>query len=84
MAKLVFLGRLEDLAGAPEIPVAVAGPTPLAAILERFSPELVASLGSLKVRIALNGTLIGPDRLPPQLMIADSDEVAFLPPVSGG
>lgn len=84
MAKLVFLGRLEDLAGFAEIVLPLAGSTPLAAMLADLPAPLLAALASPKIRVAHNGALIGSDVSPGELMVADSDEVAFLPPVSGG
>jgi sulfur-carrier protein len=84
MAKLVFLGRLEDLAGFAEIALPLAAPTPLAAMLQDLPAELVTALESPKIRVAQNGAVIGGDVPPGELMIADSDEIAFLPPVSGG
>jgi sulfur-carrier protein len=77
--KLVFLGRLADTAGADEREVA---PVPsLAALLAGLEPHLSAELGGAKVRIAVNGNLVA-DRA--MHTLRDGDEVAFLPPVSGG
>ena len=73
--KLLFLGRLQDAAGMGERAVA-AQPT-LAALIDSFEPGLAAALRSDKVRVAINGVL-GANAL------TDGDEVAFLPPVSGG
>ena len=84
MAKLVFLGRLEDIAGAGEIALPLAQGTALADVLQRLAPELRTALQSPKIRIAVNGQVIGAEQAPEELMIADTDEVAFLPPVSGG
>ena len=72
---MLFLGRLQDAAGAHERTVA-AQPT-VAALIDSFEPELTATLRTDKVRVAVNGVL-GTTEL------ADGDEVAFLPPVSGG
>ena len=73
--KLVFLGKLADLAGLPEREVAA----PL------DWPGLVVALGEAltgeKVKLALNGTVLA-DRT--SLSASDGDEVALLPPVSGG
>ncbi|MFC3173529.1 MoaD/ThiS family protein [Novosphingobium bradum] len=80
MAKLVFLGRLEDLAGAPARDCPLAGPTVLADLLAKLAPALAEALGGGKVRLALNGTIV--ERA--GLVVADGDELAFLPPVSGG
>ena len=77
--KLVFLGRLEDAAGAAEREVAVAGP--LAAILATLDPDLAEVLAGERIKLALNGALVI-DRA--ALLLKDGDELAFLPPVSGG
>ena len=77
-AKLVFLGRLADLAGAPEREVAAG---PLEAVLAQLPVGLAVALLGERVRIALNGTLIAERG---GIVLADGDEIAFLPPVSGG
>lgn len=80
MARLLFLGRLEDLAGAPELVLPLAAPATLAEIVARLPAALAAALAGPKVRVALNGALVAPEGL----VLADGDELAFLPPVSGG
>ncbi|RVQ69561.1 MoaD/ThiS family protein [Croceicoccus ponticola] len=77
---LLFLGPLEDVAGAGEIALDVAEPLTLAAIAERLEPELAVALVGAKIRMALNGNLVAPG----EVMAGDGDELAFLPPVSGG
>lgn len=84
MAKLVFLGRLEDIAGAPEIELAPLQGATLAQVMAGFPAELAVALGSPRIRIAVNGVLLGPDQALDSLAIAEGDEIAFLPPVSGG
>lgn len=84
MAKLVFLGRLEDLAGMEEIVTSLTHAVPLLAILEKLPPELVAALRSPKIRVALNGAIVPAEQVLDELTVGDSDEIAFLPPVSGG
>ena len=76
-ARLVFLGRLSTLAGCSEAAVAAG---PLEAVLATLDPELALALLDERVRMALNGELVG-DR---GIVLADGDELAFLPPVSGG
>jgi molybdopterin synthase sulfur carrier subunit len=77
--KLVFLGRLEDAAGAAEMTAAVA--TSIDQVLAGLESGLAAVLSADKVRVAVNGTLVS-DRA--SVVLQDDDEVAFLPPVSGG
>ncbi len=76
--KLVFLGRLEDAAATPELAVA---PGSLPDVLSRLEPELAAALSGVRIKLALNGSIVT-DRA--GLVLADGDELAFLPPVSGG
>lgn len=77
-ARLVFLGRLEDLAGAAELAVA-AGPLP--DVLAALAPNLTDALLDDRIKLALNGALIA-DRA--GIVLDEGDELAFLPPVSGG
>jgi molybdopterin synthase sulfur carrier subunit len=82
LAKLVFLGRLEDIAGAAELSLPLSGATSIAAIAERLPAELAEALRNPKIRIAINGELASAGGW--NVLVADADEVAFLPPVSGG
>jgi len=76
--RLVSLGRLEDVAGMDEIAVAAG---PLETVLAALDPELAVQLLGERVRMALNGQLIAEGG---SIVLADGDELAFLPPVSGG
>lgn len=78
MAKLVFMGRLEDIAGAPEMAVE---PGPVEQVLAALEPALAVELLGEKVRMALNGRLLTDVG---GFVLAQGDELAFLPPVSGG
>jgi molybdopterin synthase sulfur carrier subunit len=78
LARLVFLGRLADLAGGCERQVK---PGQLDAILATLPVELAVALLDERVRIALNGELLAE---PGGIVLAEGDELAFLPPVSGG
>ncbi len=77
-AQLVFLGRLQDVAGAPSLPVS---PGSLETVLAALPTELALAVLDERVRIALNGELITARG---GIVLADEDELAFLPPVSGG
>ncbi len=79
--KLVFLGRLEDLAGAAELEVKAGT---LAALLTGLPQALRGEVTTAKVRFAVNGAVIAPGTDPATVKLADGDEVALLPPVSGG
>jgi molybdopterin synthase sulfur carrier subunit len=91
VARLVFLGRLADLAGCPQADLALAemrqaGPLGWAGLLgwlaqAGFAPALVDALAGPGVRVALNGALV-PDKT--AVVLAVGDELALLPPVSGG
>jgi molybdopterin synthase sulfur carrier subunit len=76
--RLVFLGRIEDCAGAPEGEGAAG---PLARIVAGLTPELARAVSAPQVRIARNGNLVSDTAT---LVLEDGDELAFLPPVSGG
>lgn len=71
--RLVFLGRLADLVGARTRKVA---PGPLSAALAGLPDDLLGP----RVKLALNGALVQAEGL----VLAEGDELAFLPPVSGG
>ncbi|WDF72232.1 MoaD/ThiS family protein [Novosphingobium sp. KACC 22771] len=77
MARLVFLGRLADLAGGAEREVA---PGPLAEVVAQLGAELAQALAGPRIRLALNGALVAGEGL----VLKAGDELAFLPPVSGG
>jgi len=78
VARLVFLGRLEDIAGAAELEVTGGA---LADVLAGLAPDLVTALSGERIRLAVNGTLVA-DR--GSVVLGEGDELAFLPPVSGG
>jgi molybdopterin synthase sulfur carrier subunit len=80
MARLLFLGRLEDIAGAAEMHLPLSAPTPLAEVIARLPDDLAAAVAAPQIRLAVNGVLCA-SREP---IIAVADELAFLPPVSGG
>lgn len=73
----MFLGKLADLAGGSERVVAAG---PLDQVLADLEPDLALALLDERVRIALNGELAGERAL----VLSEDDELAFLPPVSGG
>jgi molybdopterin synthase sulfur carrier subunit len=77
--RLLFLGKLADLADAPEqdLPAPLDWPALLAALP---GPLGEAAIGD-KVKLALNGTVLADKAV---LAAHDGDEVALLPPVSGG
>lgn len=77
--KLVFLGKLADLAGAPAKDV--SGPLDWPGLLQALPGPLGEAAKGEKVKLALNGTVMADKTA---LAAVDGDEVALLPPVSGG
>ncbi len=77
--KLVFLGKLADLAGADEREV--PGPLDWLGLLDQLEAPLAEELRKDRTRIAVNGELVADKAA---LDAGDGDEVALLPPVSGG
>ena len=80
MARLVFLGRLADVAGASDVPL-VTAPLDWAGVLACLPAPLAEAVRQPSVRIALNGAVLADKTA---LLLDDGDELAFLPPVSGG
>ena len=81
MAKVLMLGRLRDVAGWRERTFDHP-PATLSALRDRLAeddPALGEALAGRGVQVALNKTLVRQDA-----PIAPDDEVAFLPPMSGG
>ena len=77
--KLVFLGKLADLAGAPEKDV--PGPLDWHGLLAALPGPLGEAVRGEKVRLAVGGTVLADKTA---LAARDGEEVALLPPVSGG
>ena len=80
MATILMLGRLCDVAGWRERVMALP-PTTHALIqaLGQDDPALAAALGGKGVQVAVNKTIVRGDH-----PLGANDEVAFLPPMSGG
>lgn len=76
---LVFLGKLADLAGSQER--MVAAPLDWEQLLAALEPALAQSARSETVKLAVNGALLADKAT---LSAQDGDEIALLPPVSGG
>ena len=78
MARLVWLGKLADLAGAHETQFDGGD---WHALLSAVPDALSAVIAGPRVRVALNGEVIADKTA---LRVGVDDEIAFLPPVSGG
>ena len=76
---ILFLGPLRDLAG--EASREVASPLDWAGLLEAVGPDVAAQLGEARVNVACAGRVLA-DKT--DLNAQDGEEVALLPPVSGG
>lgn len=77
--RVVFLGKLADLAGAAERDV--AAPLDWQGLLGALPGPLGEALRGDRTRIAVNGALLADKAA---LHAGEGDEVALLPPVSGG
>ncbi len=77
--RIVFLGPLRDLAGTVEREV----PAPLDwdGLLGIVEPAIAAQLLDERINVACAGRVLGDKSM---LAAKDGDEVALLPPVSGG
>ena len=84
MASILFFGRLADAAGRAQIDAPLPnGVTDLAALIAWVGadrPELAAALAGPGVQVAINQALVRAIDAP----LADGDEIAFMPPMSGG
>jgi len=83
VARLLFFGKLCDLAEDRErefaLPADVDTLARLIDAIARKDELLGAALNEKSVRIAVNETIVTRDT-----PISDADEIAFLPPASGG
>ncbi len=80
--RVLFLARLRELTGLRELKLDMDDGSSSAlrrALEHRFSPELVAALFSENTRLACNQSLWDGHK-----PFAAGDEIAFLPPVTGG
>ncbi|MGY6552595.1 MAG: MoaD/ThiS family protein [Erythrobacter sp.] len=76
---VVFLGKLADLAGTAAIEV--AGPLDWAGLVAALPDGVAEAADDPRNRVAVNGELVADKAA---LKAGDGDEIAFLPPVSGG
>jgi molybdopterin synthase sulfur carrier subunit len=76
---VVFLGKLADLAGAPSLQL--AAPLDWAGLKAALPTALAEVLDDPRNRVAVNGALLADKAA---LQAGAGDEIALLPPVSGG
>ena len=82
MARLLFFGKLSAAAGGRirEFPLGkAASVSELKTAIAKADPDLGRALGQPSVRCIVNEVIIQDDT-----PICDHDEIAFIPPVSGG
>ncbi len=80
---VLLFGKLKDAFGASSIPLpaGVATAAALRDSLAEANPDIADMLRSKSVRIAVNQTLVADEA---STRISPSDEIALLPPLSGG
>lgn len=79
MVRLVFLGKFADWAGRGESDL--SAPLNWHGLLDEVDQRIADALRDDKAHIAVNGVILS-DKA--ELVAQDGDEVALLPPVSGG
>ncbi|MCL9983654.1 MAG: MoaD/ThiS family protein [Erythrobacter sp.] len=79
MITIVFLGKLADLAGAPTLQL--AAPLDWAGLKAALPAALAEAIEDPRNRVAVNGALLADKAA---LQASAGDEIALLPPVSGG
>jgi molybdopterin synthase sulfur carrier subunit len=76
---VVLLGKLADLAGAPALQL--AAPLDWAGLKAALPAALAQAIDDPRNRVAVNGALLADKAA---LAAGAGDEIALLPPVSGG
>jgi molybdopterin synthase sulfur carrier subunit len=76
---IVFLGPLREMAGTDTCEA--AAPLDWDGLLRAVAPEIVGQLQNARVNVACAGKVLADKTA---LLASDGDEVALLPPVSGG
>ena len=79
MITVVLLGKLADLAGAPALQL--AAPLDWAGLKAALPAALAEAIDDPRNRVAVNGALLADKAA---LAAGTDDEIALLPPVSGG
>jgi molybdopterin converting factor subunit 1 len=78
--RILFFGQTKDVAGAPEMEIKIPSPVGADEVWDKIGaahPQLAPFRKT--TRLARNGEYAGRDT-----RFADADEVALIPPVSGG
>lgn len=77
--RILFLGPLRDVAGQAEY--SVTAPLDWSGLLEAVGPDIAEQLRDQRVHVACAGRVLSDKTL---LFAKNGDEIALLPPVSGG
>ena len=78
--RVLFFGQLKDITGKPEEEVQVEEGSDLGSLFQSYAGRF-PRLGAMRDAVVLTRNREFAD---PSALLADGDEVAFLPPVSGG
>ncbi len=76
---VIFIGKMADLAGEAEREV--GAPLDWNGLLDAVGPDLASAASDERTKIAVNGEVLADKAA---LVATDGDEIALLPPVSGG
>lgn len=82
MVKIVFYGPLSDVMGRVRSMELGSGPATVGTLIDRLSEgeaEFCSALARMPVKFAVNDAIS-----PPDAIVKDGDEIAILPPFSGG
>lgn len=79
MARVLLFGRLRDIAGWSERALPADTLDALTAALAAQAPDLGEALRAKGVRVAVNLEMVRGE-----VLLRPDDEVAFMPPMSGG
>lgn len=77
--RILYLGRLQDVAGTRSAEIELPQHVATAGAVREWLSQRTPALGHSSVKIVVNDALVGADH-----PVGSQDEIAFLPPVSGG
>lgn len=77
--RILFFASLRERAGRKEMSLEIAPGTTAGALLERLGRDVPGMADTGRISLAVNEEYCEPDRA-----LRDGDEIALIPPVSGG
>ncbi len=77
--RILFFASLRERAGRKEMSLEVEPGTTAATLLDRLRRDVPAMAGAGRISLAVNEEYCEPDQT-----LHDGDEIALIPPVSGG